>query len=751
MGNVWKVASRWSESGTVESSILDLFRRYNVVFVGKNTGAFQQISVGDLIAISDGRKVVAFGRAQSTAAPLPELAIDFSPEDLARFDYEDWVFGCRVSLVDLKEADYLHYRPSAFHAVRQRAEEFRELYTSYVERFEEHQEFEIAARSCTLVHNLGEPENVLWRGDITYRIPVYQRPYSWGETEVRRLVASLLTGYRGENGRPPEEPVFIGTMQITGKALLDGTSGQVVHEVIDGQQRVTTILLLLKVLVDHYSSTKSELGTLDLRSILETRVNGGAQQRYLNEALSCDTTSPFQPAQNPYLAALPTIQALLDDEAVSEDSGEANGVAVRSFDPQGFVRYLLSRVYFVVVETRASLSKTLQIFDTINTSGMDLNGGDIFKVRYYDFLKSKTNANEETFEAINGLYRKIDEKNRELGGKVCSIEDILSFARHVFVVRHNLPKTLHFSVGATLFFERFFDTVFGVGAWPEFSRQKCGSIELKIEEFDRWIDLRFEWESAFRELETEARMMLEFFWWSRYARYTFVFWLFRDRFGPDPDLNGRFIVLLSKLFTSFSIFNWRRVYEVDTIMNEILDLIAGPSFEATPADVFEKLEGILRGLAERLRDALLTHEIAWNAKTKGIACRLSAMIEEQPFDESLKADLKARLFETRIDIEHIQSYNPKDPNERKRIHKEWEGELNRIGNLIVLEESKNRSIGNGDYIERKLPIYGDSQFRIVRNHSTEFPDWDLEHCRKRKESETEKLVAYLCGTFPSAL
>jgi hypothetical protein len=56
MNRVWKVASRWSETGTRESSVLDIFRRHNVVFVGKFQDRFRQIEVGDLIAISDAKR-----------------------------------------------------------------------------------------------------------------------------------------------------------------------------------------------------------------------------------------------------------------------------------------------------------------------------------------------------------------------------------------------------------------------------------------------------------------------------------------------------------------------------------------------------------------------------------------------------------------------------------------------------------------------------------------------------------------------
>ena len=87
MNRVWKVASRWSETGTPESSILDIFRRHNVVFVGKFQDRFRHITEGDLIVISDGRTVVAMGLAMTLPQPITELGIDFTEEDKERFDF----------------------------------------------------------------------------------------------------------------------------------------------------------------------------------------------------------------------------------------------------------------------------------------------------------------------------------------------------------------------------------------------------------------------------------------------------------------------------------------------------------------------------------------------------------------------------------------------------------------------------------------------------------------------------------------
>ena len=71
---------------------------------------------------------------------------------------------------------------------------------------------------------------------MTYIIPVYQRNYAWEEDEITALIKDVYDSYRNE-----KETYYIGTL-VTYKR-----SGNV-YEVIDGQQRLTTIYIILKVL-----------------------------------------------------------------------------------------------------------------------------------------------------------------------------------------------------------------------------------------------------------------------------------------------------------------------------------------------------------------------------------------------------------------------------------------------------------------------------------------------------------------------
>lgn len=752
MSRVWKVGSRWSDTGHQESTILDIFRRYNVVFVGVRTKMFNEIQEGDLIGIADGRKIVAAGKAQSVPKPITELNIIFSEEDKNKFDYEEWVVGCRVSFTDIpNKENWVICPPGAIRRFQARAPELETVYKYLQQAQNVQQEFEIKAKSCTLFHNGKHPDEVLWKKGLSFRIPIYQRPYSWGDQQIQRFVNDLLAAFTGANGRPKEEPMFIGTMQLKNPVLNDNSKDQWVHDVIDGQQRLSTLIMLLKILRDR-APDAAQWAELAIETRLETKVSSGTQQQYLREAMATNTLEAFDAGQNPYLRAIPLILGYLENaERQGDEENGADPQASAKLDISGFVTYLTSNVYFVVIETCASLSKTLQIFDAINTSGMDLNGGDIFKVRYYEYLQVTKHAGEEAFNRISALYQAVDEKNRDFKRRVTSIEGILSLVQHVLVARHGMAKVLH-DFGASTFFERFFDVRLRVNNWANYNRMTCDEIELSIEEIARLIDVRYGWESQIPKLGAEARCMLEFIRWSRYRAYEYLIVLFRDRFGTDPALTEMFIIQISKLFIIFSILYWRTVDELYYIMHGVndkyglIEMICGAKPAESADQVIAYINGKIAAQDTKIRNALNSYELTGNERAKSLTCRCSAMLEELPLAGATADKVWRAIFGTPIDIEHIESYNHKDEVERDRVHKEYGSEINRIGNLVVLERSLNRSISNEDYQRVKIPAYAaQKEFEIVRKHAKLYPEWGKEQCLRRKGEEVKKLLDYLCG------
>ncbi len=730
---VWKVASRWSEDGNSGSSILQLFRRHNVVFVGTKQHLFRQIEEGSLVAVSDGKKVVALGVVHSPVTPLTDLNLTFTQEELGPVEPNESILAVRLSFMDLDASDYVDYRIGAVHRVKERAEQFRKLYAKYNQHYKEEQAFEISAKSCTLLNNSSKPDEVLWQDDHHFHVPVYQRPYSWGEKEIRRLLTDLLTAFWGRLGRAPREPMFVGTMQLSAPFKLDETSA-VVQEVIDGQQRSTTLILTLKAL-QLLIPDSSVWSSIQYRKRLKTLVNGGIQQNYFMEALNEDCSNVSSKELNPYLRAL---HFILDELKQEDEWCDSEGLI------EEFVHYLTSKVYFVVIETRASLSKTLQIFDAINTSGMDLNGGDVFKVRFYEYLKEIHKYDDSIFEEICGLYEHIDAENRKLGRKAVKMSQVLNLAQQIVITESGMPKGPR-SLAGTTFFDRFFDTVLNINRWDGFRKDACDKVVLTIEKLRQLTDLLFSWQGRPTDLlSSEAEAMARFIHWSRYGSYYQVIHMFRYRFNPSNEELESFIINFSKLLFIYSVRFQKVTKDGHNCVYDIMKRLCSDEHKLSLAELNDYLVKRRNEQLRHLEYALDTHSIAHIPRAKNLLCRLSAMLDELEHSQLDSKALRSLLFETSIDIEHIESANHEDLEQREVIHKEWGSELHRLGNLIVLEYKINRSISNKNYVAVKRARYKDSQFVSVKRFSDQNESWSLEQCRARKKEQVEKLANYLC-------
>ena len=72
-------------------------------------------------------------------------------------------------------------------------------------------------------------------------IPAYQRPYAWGKDQALALINDLLDAFRDS----PEEEYFLGSIVVVKRS-----SSSAEAEVVDGQQRLTSLAILMAVIRD---------------------------------------------------------------------------------------------------------------------------------------------------------------------------------------------------------------------------------------------------------------------------------------------------------------------------------------------------------------------------------------------------------------------------------------------------------------------------------------------------------------------
>lgn len=89
------------------------------------------------------------------------------------------------------------------------------------------------------------------KDELYYQIPIYQRPYQWTEENCEKLLDDLLSSYECYK----ESNYFCGSLVLIAIGI-DSKTNATTYDVVDGQQRLSTFILLAKVLATLYDKDK---------------------------------------------------------------------------------------------------------------------------------------------------------------------------------------------------------------------------------------------------------------------------------------------------------------------------------------------------------------------------------------------------------------------------------------------------------------------------------------------------------------
>lgn len=193
-----------------------------------------------------------------------------------------------------------------------------------------------------------------------YTVPAYQRSYSWDATQIEQLISDIYDALRQS-----EQSYFLGNLVVTNRG-----SDPADYEVIDGQQRLTTLYLLLTFLT---VGSASEESTHRSRLHYESRTNSTNALRNLDlgRANHAETDNDFVTG---IYQGYKVIAQYMDQKITGENR-------------TAFTRYLLENVQLV----RASLPKGTDFnkyFEVMNTRGEQLQQVDIVKATLMSALST---------------------------------------------------------------------------------------------------------------------------------------------------------------------------------------------------------------------------------------------------------------------------------------------------------------------------------------------------------------------------
>ena len=228
-----------------------------------------------------------------------------------------------------------------------------------------------------------------------FLIPDYQRPYAWGDKECQTLWDDIFAFSFPDNDcnkfNSDNDEYFLGPI-VTFK---NGSK----QEVIDGQQRLTTLMLVLRAFYDKYTNMKDEqsVKTRELieKCIWKTDEFGNPQKNHLK----IDSEVATDNDKDEFLNILRT-------GIVEEKMKSSYAQNYRFFQKKineflngypGYFSYLPVRILnnCILLPIEAESQDTaLRIFSTLNDRGKPLSDADIFKAQLYKYYSAKGTKDE---------------------------------------------------------------------------------------------------------------------------------------------------------------------------------------------------------------------------------------------------------------------------------------------------------------------------------------------------------------------
>jgi hypothetical protein len=497
--------------------------------------------------------------------------------------------------------------------------------------------------------------------DFDFHIPNYQRPYAWKVEQASQLLADLTDAL----DRGGDEPYFLGSVVLVQAAASTRA------EVIDGQQRLTTLTILLAILRDLTQSA-------ELSSELE---------KMIREPGAIITSLPARPrlslrerdasffevhVQSPgsvtgLLMALPDALETDAQRAVQSNAEALHAVlSAWSEDRRlALTRMLGERTVLVVVST-AEQSSAHRIFSVMNARGLDLSPADIFKARVIgDLGEDLAEAYSEKWESAEDSLGRDDFADLFL-----HIRMIFARERGRVELLKEFPEqvlSLYLPGKATAFVD---DVLVPYADAYQELRDGSYASQTGADKVNAWF-------SRLRQLDNND--------WRPPA-----LWALR-RHHDDPAWLDSFFKALERLAASMLI---RRVYatpRASRYADLLRQLDAGAGLHA---NAFE-LTGEERGETTRQLDGELY--LAASVR-KYVLLRL---------DEVLASNPGVTYEHPLITVEHVLPQNPRADSAWMRDFDQDQRVLwtHRIANLVLLNRRKNAEAQNFDFSRKKSKYF----------------------------------------------
>lgn len=498
--------------------------------------------------------------------------------------------------------------------------------------------------------------------DYLFEMPSHQRPYAWTTEETDELLKDLSIAMDNN-----EEAYFLGSI------VLIRNSDSSAYQVIDGQQRLTTLTILFCVLRE-LSEDKDAKESLDHRVREKGDRYAGSRDRYRLSIRDRDNDF-FQENVQRVGRLSDFVHGAVEHPTESRQRifenakslwGELKEKTIERLD--ALAEFIIQRCYLVVV-TASDRTSAHRIFSVLNARGMNLDATDILKADILGYVP-RNRENEYT--------RKWEDLEEELGR-----DEFRNLFAHVYVIyNHNR-------------YHRELAEAFRVDV---LEKNELGGMRFVDDVLESYAEGYQVASKAMYEDGNDAsdvNLYLQYLGWIDNEDWIPPVMAFYHRHKSDSSALFQFLKDFDRLAYGLFILRFRRdprilryarVLEAIEADNQ-LSADAGGALELTP----EEKRDIIRALDGRV------YQNQPRRFTTPILSRLSNAIADPPISEFDK-----------VTVEHVLPQNPE-------VDSEWMGAFpdieqredwtHRLANLVLLSHRKNARAQNYDFTRKKTEYF----------------------------------------------
>lgn len=533
----------------------------------------------------------------------------------------------------------------------------------------------------------------------TFLIPDYQRPYAWGETECQTLWDDLFNFTFPDNDVSKfddnKNEYFLGSI-VTFK------NGDKL-EVIDGQQRLTTLMLLLRAFYKRCKQSKGEQVEATEKQIEQCIWETDAFKKVNMNVLKIESEVATDDDKDEFLNILRTGEVDKNSKSRYAKNYRFFEEKINEFTFEYLDWYYLPvRVmnFCILLPIEAESQYTaLRIFSTLNDRGKPLSDADIFKAQFYKYYSDKGEKDQfiERWKDLEVLCNDLFPSSTN-----SSLDEI--FTRYMYYER--AKKGIRSSTTEAL--RKFYE------------RDGYGLLK-NDETFENLIDLANFWKDV--EYQNEDKFSLDV------LKRLFVL-----NYAP----NGMWTYFVSVYYMANRNDGHLMINEFCQFLDKIIAFIwtyaiTNPGVNALRSPVYAEMIKVVNGQpvtfdgylfgSERLRKSFNNYEFNnYRPITKSM---LIWWAFQNPEQQLLK-------LETKLDIEHIYA--------RNRYEKEHSlsnrSLLENLGNKAILEKSINIRASDYRFIDKRGYYCGLRSSRGKANDGTN--NYELRYMAKTKTDFTEK-------------